>query len=90
MAGQARVDAVIQQQLDDPKIVVATERVVQRRITPSGHQIGIGAVLEEQLDAFAIVPVVLAKKKRGEAVAGQLACADEQLQHLVVVRFGVW
>jgi hypothetical protein len=30
MGGQARVGAVIQQQLDDPKIVVASQRLVKR------------------------------------------------------------
>jgi hypothetical protein len=69
------------------KIVVAPQRLVQRRKPPPRRAIRIGAALEKQLHAGAVVPVVLAEKQRRQAVGGQLSCIEQHRQDAVVVGF---
>src|SRR5437773_5547984 len=60
---------------------------MKRRVMPVGHSIGIGAMLEQKLDALVVVPVGLAQQHRRKAIAGELAALHEDLEGSIVVTF---
>src|SRR5207302_6966235 len=86
--GDGRVGCVVEQELDVFERVVATHSLVQGRVVPTGHAVGVGAVLEQKLDAVVIVPVGLAQQHRGEAVVAEPSAVQEGLHGAVVVGLG--
>ncbi len=76
---------MVQQRVDHLDCVIAQYGLMERRATPSSHAIGIGAVLEQPLDAMVVMPVLLAEQHGRKAVFGKLAALHQDLQHIVVV-----
>ena len=82
---ERRVGAVVQHQLDVLEPVVAPQGLMERRMMPARHPIRIGSFLEQESNAFRVVPVGLAKQHRREAVLGELAALDQDAHRGVVV-----
>ena len=79
---------MVEEHLDHDKPVVAPQRLMQRGEAPDGHGVGVGAVLEDELEALLVVPVALAEKHGGDTGSVELAALEKDLRDGVVVAFG--
>ena len=68
--------------------VVAAEGLVEGGDAPAGHVVGVGAVLEEILEAVQVMPVGFADEHDGEVVGGEAAGLDDGVEGGVVVGLG--
>jgi hypothetical protein len=57
-------------------------------LAPGSHQIRVGAVFEQVLDALKVVPIGLAEEHRSQALGAEPAALDKGLQHAHLVRLG--
>ena len=76
---------MVEQQRDDLEPVVARDGVMERGEAPAPLVVGVGAVLEQVLDAIDVMPVVLPDQHHRQVVGGELATLDERLERIVVV-----
>ena len=83
---EGRIGSVVQQHFDDLEVVVAQNRVMQRRLAPSGRVIWIDAALEEPPNPLEVVPVGLAEEDRREAFLGELSTFHQDHEGGIVVR----
>ena len=61
------IGAVVEQHLDHNETVIAEQGVMEGRVAPHGHEVGVGAVVEGKLETVFVVPIGLAEEDGGEA-----------------------
>ncbi len=84
---EVRVRAVVEKHFDHDEAVVAADGVLEGRMAPLGHVVGVGAAVEGEQEAFFIVPVGFARGEPGEGTLVAAAGVDEDCDDGVVVGF---
>ena len=77
---------MVEEQLDEARPIVALEGLVQRSPAPVDlRRFGIGSVLQEPLDSFVVMPVVLAGQHGHKTIGVDFAAFDQHFERRVVV-----
>ncbi len=82
------IGSVVEKKLDDEEAVVAAEGLVEGGESPGSDGVGVGAVLERELDAVFVVPVGFAEQDGVEAGLVERAAGEDDFEDGVVVGFG--
>ncbi len=84
---EVRVGAVVEEHFDHDEAVIAADGMLEGRMAPLGHVVGVGAAVEGEEEAFFVVPVGFAGGEPGEGTLVAAAGVDEDSDDGVVVGF---